>query len=214
MGAGGTVDETALPAGTLGHRLYACPVLEPDRARLASGQVLACVNELSQQAGGSPGEGIDSAQWLRGLFPKPVELVPPKPRDDSFHWEVRPEGGLCSEGTVYTDGPLIDAEAVYHGLCGRLGWAFVVLAPDGSVVAAAFGRPPWWVDSIHGAELWALAMATEYCLPFLPFRTDCYAVFQGVWRGQQWATCSARKYARIWVRIFHHLDSDSVDNVV
>ena len=40
-----------------------------------------------------------------------------------------------------------------------LGWAFTIMTQDGEWVAAAHGLPPKWVDTIQGAELWAILMA-------------------------------------------------------
>ena len=42
----------------------------------------------------------------------------------------------------------------------RVGWGFVVLDRDSDAVAAsAYGQCPWWITSVYGAELFALAQA-------------------------------------------------------
>jgi len=152
-----------IPAGTLGHRIYGCQILKPHRDRLASIRVTSSVAAQSRALGCSPGDGVDSASWLRALFPMPN--VPPRPAEDTFVWVKRPAEGICSIGTVYTDGSLIDGSHELAGLCGRLGWAFVVIDQTGTVLSAAHGRPPGWVDSIQGAELWALSVAAAWCFP-------------------------------------------------
>ena len=65
-----------------------------------------------------------------------------------------PTDGLL-EGDVYTDGSLMDNEPAPEGSCRALGWSFVILGPDGEVVAAARGCPPAYIDTIYG---WAVQM--------------------------------------------------------
>ena len=36
---------------------------------------------------------------------------------------------------------------------------------DGEIAAAAHGRPPGWVDTSYGAELWAVQMVVTLVLP-------------------------------------------------
>ena len=199
----------SVPAGTLGHRVYSCAVLEPWRRRLADPMLVQEVAAQSRAVGCPLGDGIDSAPWLRGLFPMPI--VPQRAEDDTFVWMKRPPEGVCKEGVVYTDGSLMDGSHQFAGLCARLGWAFVVVDEDRNVLAVAHGRPPWWVDSIQGAELWALSKAAECCFSHLSFRTDCYSALQGVEHGVAWATASSRKYARVWTRIFHYFDAGLPD---
>ena len=52
-------------------------------------------------------------------------------------------------------------------------------------MAAVHSVTPGWVSSIHGAEVWALQMATINAAPGAAFRTDCFAVLQTFfWREQ------------------------------
>jgi len=82
--------------------------------------------------------------------------------------------------------------------CHSLGWAFAVLDHDSEVIMAAHGVPPKWVDTIQGAELWAVQMAlAEVVLPQRLW-TDCQTVKLGLGRPSEWAGSSKRKFARIW----------------
>ena len=87
------------------------------------------------------------------------------------------------------DGSLLDNDVRYEGWCAALGWAFVVLDPDGQVVAAAMGCPPAWVDSIYGAELWALLKVAEVAMPSgVDVLADCQSVQVDSSRGIKSAT--------------------------
>jgi hypothetical protein len=68
------------------------------------------------------------------------------------------------------DGSLIDASGESYQ---ALGWAFIAIDDDGEILAAAFGVPPKWVDSIQGAELWAVRMALQSVLLPNKLYTDC-----------------------------------------
>ena len=106
--------------------------------------------------------------------------------------------------SVCTDGSLL------HGKWGKetaaVGWAFVALDVQGTVVAAAYGVPPSWVDTIQGAELWAVQMVlASIALPEKIY-TDCKTVQMGVNASAAWAGCSKRRYARIWTVLHVGLD--------
>ena len=121
----------------------------------------------------------------------------------TFVWHIR-TGDLPSGGRVFTDGPLLDG--TFGSQCLALGWAFVVIGDDDEVAAAAFGVPPRWVDTIQGAELWAVQMAlTEVVFPQAIY-TDCRTVQQGLQQSTQWLHSSKRRYARIWSVIHSNLD--------
>eukprot|EP00973_Karenia_brevis_P071703 9963285-Karenia_brevis.AAC.1 len=61
------------------------------------------------------------------------------------------------------------------GCCARLGWALASVDREGNILASAYGRPPGWIDSIHGAEVWGILMAVSNSFPGAQFRTDCKA---------------------------------------
>ena len=88
------------------------------------------------------------------------------------------------------------AEAKYANLIAGQGWAVAVFGDSGSLVAAAYGRTPWWAEGIHAAELWALLNAVHVALPGNCFCVDCKAVQLGAARGQSWANAPSRKFGR------------------
>ena len=47
----------------------------------------------------------------------------------------------------------------------RIGFAFAVFDAAGDLVAAARGVPPWWIQGIHGAELYGLLEAVQATMP-------------------------------------------------
>eukprot|EP00973_Karenia_brevis_P021012 2889637-Karenia_brevis.AAC.1 len=129
------------------------------------------------------------ALWFtRALKADPFGVIPSRDGQETFVWIKKPPGGGL-EGNVYTDGFLMDNDPVLQGHCKSLGWAFVVLGADGQVTAAAKGRPPAWVASIYGAELWATQMAVTHIFPGAArVVTDCESVRIGCQRGHKWAT--------------------------
>ena len=153
------------------------------------------------------------AQYTRALVPLPAAIVPPRPRESTFVWTTRPRSGVAT-GVVYTDGSLLDGGFKLAGLCSRLGWALVVRSAEGEIVAAAHGVPPGWVDSIQGAELWAVRMATAHTEFCASYRVDCETVQKGFSRGREWACAGRRRYARIWAPVFASLDGQDEAQIV
>ena len=117
------------------------------------------------------------AVWTRGLMPMPHGLVPPARERGSFRWVLQPVDGRVT-GTIYTDGSMVDGPPYLDGICRRLAWAFVALDRHGMVTASAHGAPSAWVESIYGAELWALMMAALHATCGSALRTDCLSVLQ------------------------------------
>ena len=112
---------------------------------------------------------------------------------------------------IFTDGSLLDG-----GWDGyqALGWAFVAINEHGEVLAAAFGVPPRWIDSIQGAELWAVHMALQAIdLPSALY-TDCQTVQRGARQGLKWAQGATRRYSRLWTALHHDLDEGVQADIV
>ena len=155
--------------------------------------------------------GGEPSQWSplvklglsRGLCPTPNLLVRNEEDYDTFLWHVRPRGDIPVGASVFTDGSLIDASWESYQ---ALGWAFIAIDDDGEILAAAFGVPPKWVDSIQGAELWAVRMALQSVLLPNKLYTDCQEVQRGVCRGVAWAQSARRRYSRIWSALYVDLD--------
>jgi hypothetical protein len=94
-------------------------------------------------------------------------------------------------GTIFTDGSLIDGG--WAG-CQSPGWAFVAINEHGEVLAAAYGVLPQWIDTIQGAELWAVHMALQSIGMPSAVCTDCQTVQKGVRQGLRWAQGARRRY--------------------
>ena len=82
----------------------------------------------------------------------------------------------------------------------------MALDQEGSVTGSAHGTPPAWVDTVYGAELWALGQATRLAMPGTAFRTDCLSVLKVFQSGKRMACSGKCKLARIWNGIFAALD--------
>ena len=93
----------------------------------------------------------------RGLCPALNLLDRSDSEYDTFTWYARPSGELPLGARLFTDGSLIDGKVRYG--CQSLGWAVLVTNATGDLIASATGVPPRWVDTIQGAELWAVRMA-------------------------------------------------------
>ena len=114
---------------------------------------------------------------------------------DTFTWHTQhtvfPIGS-----SVFTDGSLLD-NAFPDGW-QAVGWAFAVLDDNGTLIAVAYGVPPKWVDTIQGAELWAVSMAVDHVITPSRVWSDCDSIRLGLSRPASWAGSSKRRYARIW----------------
>ena len=77
---------------------------------------------------------------------------------------------------------------------------------EGDLVASAMGVPPKWVDTIQGAELWAILMALQSVTFPKGLYTDCDSVRVGFTRGGRWAGSSKRRYARVWTSLYAIVD--------
>ena len=104
---------------------------------------------------------------------------------------------------MYLDGSLRDGPS---DQLGRAGWGFAALDRDGSVRAAAFGVPPPWIRSIHGAEMWAFFAALRCAIPGVAFRSDRQAVVDTFRRGAHVATGASVEHARLWILIYAACD--------
>ena len=174
--------------GTLMHR-HVCPVLEPFRKVHQPGwlELFIRCNQHS----------LTSAQHLaltRGLVAGPELPTRDSSLYDTFIWEKQTYT-IPFDATVCTDGSLLDGKLPKEGQA--LGWSFAVLY-EGELVCAAYGVPPKWVDSIQGAELWAVHMALIHVHFPSKLFTDCESVSKGSRQSTEWASSSKRRYARIW----------------
>ena len=137
----------------------------------------------------------------RCLYPAPSIPVRGEECFDTFEW-VRQvavdflDTGIPPGCLIFTDGSLMDCKLPPE--CFSLGWAFCVIKTNGDIVASARGVPPRWVNTIQGAELWAVRMALMRVSFPEGLYTDCDTVRLGLLRGPAWANSAKRKYSRVW----------------
>ena len=135
------------------------------------------------------------------FFPAKVDLSEHLPSvEATLEWELRQPGGvIAATDTVYTDGFMIDGPSK---VTGRVGYGFIAYSEDGVITAKAFGVPPRWIDSVPGAEAWALAEALRCSMPGVTIWSDCLSVVKRLKAGRAAATASSVKLARLWRTIF------------
>ena len=113
---------------------------------------------------------------------------------------LQPADGLIEpEWVIYTDGSQLDGPTQ---LLRRTGWAFVALDHTGTIQASAHGVPPPWIDSIFGAEAWAVFQAVLHSPGSSPLRIDCKAAVDLLLSGVEKAVSPSRRTARVWAGIF------------
>ena len=196
--------------GTLTHRLWTCPILQPFRDAKCPSRISSFVNA---QLNGSYALPSDKLLLLTRALHKSVEpRVARRPLHGTFNWIVQPDGDGVPHGRVYADGSRLFAEHRYFNLLAKHGWAFAIIDISGNIVAAASGTVPWWISGIYGCELWALLQAASSASPGSPMHVDCNAVRLGVQNGLNWAQSSSRKLARAWIPLANILE-DVTDSV-
>ncbi len=126
--------------------------------------------------------------------------------EGTFQWAVRPKSDdLPLLATFYTDGSAYDS---YSRRMCRCGWSFVAVDAEANVIAAAHGVPPKWVDSIPGAEAWALIQAANVACPGSVYKSDCLSVLKAVRAGPTKSTAHDRPLARVMGRLLATFDGD------
>ena len=191
--------------GTLMHRLH-CPAL----AQFCTEFMPTWMRGFVHHFGPGCSPTVHTA-ITRGLCRAP--LLPHRPQElyGTFWWHIAPEGSPIG-GQIFTDGSLLDGELGKAGVA--LGWAFIMLDSGNNVVAAAHGVPPRWVDTIQGAELYAIQMVLACsAFPDVIF-TDCKTVQQGVYKAGTWAASAKRRYSRIWTAVHAAFDGAVADGMV
>ena len=190
--------------GTLTHRLWTCPVLQPFREANCPKWLRDLVaSDLNGDYTLPPDKVL---LYTRALLKSVEPRLARKPANSTFNWIVRPDKDGVPYGRVYADGSRLFAEHRYFNLLARHGWAFVIIDLEGTIISAASGTVPFWIDSIYGSELWALLQAASTAFPGSPMHVDCDAVRIGVQNGMTWALSSARKLARAWVPLANILE--------
>eukprot|EP00973_Karenia_brevis_P035079 4838808-Karenia_brevis.AAC.1 len=99
----------------------------------------------------------------RCLAPGPSATAHPPAKHDSFHWVVRPDDGVIPSGcTCYVDGSMLDGPTID---LGRVGFGIFTVDEHGVCIASAYGNPPAWIRTVHGAEVWAFFAAALRSMP-------------------------------------------------
>ena len=184
--------------GTLLHR-HVCPALRKFREEFLpewlSEYIRTNINDLSPVA---------FLALTRGLVPTPALPSRSSACFDTFSWVQECRGDIPCQCTVFTDGSLLDNKLPTR--CHALGWAFVVIDEDGSVLASARGVPPEYIDTIQGAELWAIKMALLHITFPKALYTDCESVRTGLYKGFAWAESAKRRYSRVWTSTINMIE--------
>ena len=121
--------------------------------------------------------------------------MPQPSAEATFIWAELLEDGLIE---TYADGSRRGAGHQLMGLYPRHRRAFAAYDDEGRCTAAAYGRPPAWIDSIYATETWTLLVAALSSHPSNGFRIDWMSVLTGCLRGEAWATAPDRRHARVW----------------
>jgi hypothetical protein len=197
MGLCDPEDDDPKHKGTMVHRLWICPALHPYRLQCVDAALIReARSKIARDGSMAP---ADFLLYTRAVMPSLEPMVPKQNPQESFEWVVGPGQHLDTTGySVYIDGSFLYSEARYCGLASRRGWALAVYNAADELVASARGRPPHWVQGIHGAELWSLLQAVQLGILECKIFTDCMAVLLGARRGETWANESRRTYSRLW----------------
>jgi hypothetical protein len=134
----------------------------------------------------------------RALFPSVAGKIPPPAVEATFQWILCPSDGFLS-GTIYSDGSRLDGPSP---LLARNGWAFVAVDSDGTILAAASGLTPDWVEDIPGAEAWAVLQAALVAEPGCRYKVDCEPCVKAFHGGLAAATTDKRPLARVHALMF------------
>ena len=124
--------------------------------------------------------------------------VPSPPQNEELHWLIRPTDEVDLSGlSWYIDGSLIDPRTPFQ----RLGTGITGIL-HGTPAALAWAIPPPWIDSIPGAEAWALFTVLRMCHTLPAVTTDCLGNRRTLLEGKEAATRADRPLARVWNAIF------------
>ena len=83
--------------------------------------------------------------------------------------------GNIGNSRVYTDCSMVDGHTT---ALGRVGFGFVAYSEEEQITAKAYGVVPRWIDSVAGAEAWALADALRCSMPVVTIWSDYLEVVE------------------------------------
>ena len=173
--------------GSLAHR-HVCAVTAEARGKCTNDQ--ECDRFISRLS-----EGARHLLQTRALLAT-LDLEGHRPnKEATFVWDLCPRDGVVDPGcTIYTDGSMVDGPTAE---IGRVGFGFVAMDENGTITAKAFGTPPSWIDTVPGAEAWALHEAVRNMVPGCKIRSDCASVVNRMKKGRAAATSGKVKLARL-----------------
>jgi len=114
----------------------------------------------------------------------------------------RPLAERPSPGSIYCHGSMVDGPTID---LSRVGFGFAAFDLHGERTASAYGTPPWWIDSVPGAETWALDQALRCSFPGARTWSDCLSVVNRFKKGTLAVTASSFMLAKL-PRIFDRCD--------
>ena len=186
--------------GTLEHRVH-CPANVPPAGWSApSAEAQEGLSMLTQSQ--------KRLLYGTGLMIMRIK-IPGPPQQENFQWLVElPDDTDLSTIRWYIDGSLIDPSTPFL----RLGAGLVGVCGS-RPVALAIAVPPPWIDTIPGAEAWALfcIMAASHSLPSV--MTDCLGNLRTLLEGREAATSAKRPLARVWAAIFSCCDEATPEQI-
>lgn len=189
-----------LLVGTLLHRHMDCPATAAHRHQCLDWEVAAGFRRAQRS-------GAPLVFCSRLLAPCLDAFLPPPLSELVVVWKT---ASTCFHGDTYVDGSGVHNRVALRRRCG--GGAVSWSASGGLTVAAAFNLPGA-LQSVPGAEYFAVYFALLHCLPPLTIFTDHANVLTCVERGRVWATGYGRPFAALWARIFDLLEDVGSSNV-
>ena len=181
--------------GTVAHRHWECPLLEPHRLQLDP-----ALRERGRQAArdGEPGF------WRHLLLPHPLACYLQLDADEGLEW------GGCDmkrvqffSGNVYTDGSAMD---VAEGHVARAAGGVVMTTLPGRADLQVKGALPGPLQTINLAELYYVEVALRHAMPPIDLGVDCFSIISAMLMGEE-SCCSPRRVgAHIWRRIWFHVN--------
>jgi hypothetical protein len=171
--------------GTLEHRVH-CPANVPHSGWPEPSEAASKGLELLTDA-------QKRMLFGTGLMVKRMQ-IPEPPAAENFWWIIElPDGTDIAAVKWYIDGSLIDPRTPFL----RSGAGLVGIS-ESRPVAIAAAVPPPWIDTIPGAEAWALfcILAASHSLPSVI--TDCLGNLRTLLEGREAAVAARRPLARVW----------------
>jgi ribonuclease HI len=174
--------------GTLQHRLYNCPLLDPWRSFALDFDTIEAGRMATD----------DHPLYCRGLLPS--TWLPHWTRctdGPALSWTARGDDGSGTlSGHVFTDGSLVCPDQPRY--CAG-GWSVVQIHPSTHRVQVAYqGRVPFDDLDSTACEIYALLMSLAFVCGHITVHVDNAEVVHGMSRGKEYGVSTANKHAHLW----------------